>query len=371
MIKGRTWFSLCIMGVVTLIATASCGGNDEGTGGGAAGGGVLGGDGSSGAIGRGGAGNAGASLFGATCTTDAQCSAGLICLTSNAVEGTGPSNGVCTVACTSHSDCIALEAGSGCVDLSPSDTQHGYCMNGCTLGNNDASKCNGRPDFLCADLSAVAQPLCVPWCRADIECGQGMFCDHGTGSCVGSKPKGDPDGTACVPAITNASTGVVVTPGSDNCEGFCLRTSDTGVTPPTGVCAETCGAFLDCGYGRGSKPTGLCLGGGTTTTGVLELGYCLAACDCTANCPLPGDVCRAWASDEQAYATDLNTRGLCLSDASDTSEVTVCNDGAGGAGGASSVDGAAGDGGSQAGAGGASGRGDSGEAGESGASGAR
>jgi hypothetical protein len=150
--------------------------------------------------------------------------------------------------------------------------------------------------------------------------------------CTKTKPTGDPVGAACTPAVKD-SAGMTV-PGSDNCEGFCIRTTADGVTPAKGVCAEFCAGFLPCGY-QGDKPGGLCAGQFSDNFGLLDLGYCLPNCGCTDDCPFPGDMCRAWAADQQSFVTALGAPGLCAPEVTGSVELTQCTGGGeGGAGGA-------------------------------------
>ncbi|MEO6602279.1 MAG: hypothetical protein ABIQ16_20525, partial [Polyangiaceae bacterium] len=311
-----------------------------------------------GAVGRAGSSSAGTtglptSNLGAECTTDKQCGGDMVCLTPNgtAFSGGGPANGMCTLACTMTTDCTALEAGSDCFNFGTQAAPKLYCLEGCVQGGDAttaANKCQGRGDFSCVDLSSTTVPdlFCLPLCRSDLECGTGLYCNKGSGVCSKTEHKGDPVGTACTPDTTNAAGTTV--PGSDNCEGFCLRTTADGVTPAKGVCAEFCAGLLDCQY-TGDKPGGLCFGPLSQTFGLLDLGYCLPNCSCTDGCPFPGDVCRAWAATEQSLADNLGAPGLCFTDTTGSSELTTCVDGggagAGGAGAGGAGAGAGGDGG--------------------------
>jgi hypothetical protein len=348
-IKARTWFSLLMISLGTVAATASCG-SDEATGGSGAGGGALIGEGGAndssgrggGAVGRAGSGSGGGSvaassgLLGSTCSVDADCGDGLTCLTpdSTALGSGGPSNGLCTLACTTNGECAAVETGAACVGFA----NNSYCLESCEQGEpvDINTKCQGRPDFVCQDLAdytanptALPAPFCVPLCRSDIECGTGYYCSPASGLCSKTKPKGDPVGTACNP---NATT--------DTCEGSCITTSAKGVTPVTGNCVEVCSGELPCMY-NGTKPGGFCIGALSDNFGSLDLGVCEPNCACPSDCALPGDLCRAWSSNstEQQLKTALGADGLCYPNALDSVALDC------GEGGASSVPGAAGAGG--------------------------
>ncbi len=383
MVKARTLFSLFIMAVVTVAATASCG-NDEGTGGGTAGGGVLGDGGNSGrggSVGRAGAagtGTAGLSSAGSgsvipkavsklatSCTTDKDCGTDLVCITTGSANfnGGGPAGGYCTLPCTGTTDpaCDALEpGGASCFNLGTAAAPNWSCLLACVQGGDfdtAANKCQGRSDLTCYDVSSTAtpRPFCIPMCATDKECGDGSYCDLGAGTCTKTKPTGDPVGTACTPATRDTLGNTVA--GSNNCKDLCIRTSADGVMPATGVCVQFCSGLYECGYdNEQNKPTGVCYGALSDTFGLLDFGYCLPSCDCTGTCPFSDDVCRAWTSTQQSFVSDLGKNGLCVPDVAGSVELTECTGegGAGGAGGdagaggTSSVAGEAGEGGSAA-----------------------
>jgi len=335
-VKARTWFTLFIVSLGTLAATVSCG-SDEATGGsgGASGGGIISAGGRAGAVGRAGSGNAD-SAIGTSCTSDAQCGAGLKCATvANELFGanSGPAHGMCTMPCDPNlrsADCAAVEPGSGCVDFGSAAAPAGYCLESCVPGGNatDAvSKCSGRFDVACVNLGSVAQPapFCLPQCISDADCGTGLFCDKGIGLCTSVKPAGDPTGTVCDP---NAAT--------TTCQSFCLPDDDAGTT---GRCAEYCSVGVPCMF-TGTTPGGFCVGSGTG-----DLGFCEPLCSCTSDCPFGGDLCRKWASGESDLANALGSDGLCYPTLLQSVELTTCGEGgAGGAGGSSGSAGAAGDG---------------------------
>ena len=219
MVKAHTWFTLFIVSLGTVAATASCG-SDEAIGGGggasgAAGGGLISGAGRAGGMGRAGSSGGGGApsgegaTLGAACTVDTQCGDGMVCIKANSKgfgDG-GPSKGMCTMACEPGGlECGVLKAGAECFNFGTDTAPQGYCLDACELGDpldGLNSKCAGRPDFVCADLGEVdaPAPFCIPHCRSDAECGSGLFCDKSSllGLCVKTKPKGDPVGTDCDP----------------------------------------------------------------------------------------------------------------------------------------------------------------------------
>ncbi|MEP7052440.1 MAG: hypothetical protein ABJB12_18885 [Pseudomonadota bacterium] len=351
MIKARTWFTLLLVSVGTVASTASCGGSDEATGGsgGAAGGGIIGASGKAGATGRAGsgAGVAMSTALGVLCSADADCDTGMTCVTADGSDfgpGVGgPSQGMCTLACATNADCAAVDANSGCVDFGTGAAPKPFCVQKCTLGGDGTTadtKCQGRPDFSCKDLAddkaTDPAPFCVPQCRADLECGPGLFCSPRTGLCSKSAPKGDPVGTPC---DANAAT--------NTCAGICLGTTNSDGTLGSAFCAELCSAGGGCMYSSGPTPTpgGYCLPL-ADGAGAGDLGFCEPTCGCTGDCSIKGDVCRGWTSNatEQELKGVLGSDGLCFPNASDSVELTVCAEG--GAGGATGT--------ASAGAGGAS-----------------
>jgi hypothetical protein len=346
-VNARTWFTLFIISFGTVAATASCG-SDEATGGGGGAGSIISGGGRAGSTGRAGSGGGtsatGISL-GTTCATDAQCADGLICVKagSGLFGGTGPSNGMCTMPCQfGGSECGAIKAGSQCFPFGTDDDPESYCLEACELGApaDVSAKCSGRADFVCVDVGVDdIVPLCLPHCRSDAECGTGLFCDKTSvlGLCSKTKHTGDPIGSECDPESD-----------TNTCEAFCVRTSDDGVTPVTGICIELCSGGSECAYGSGTKPVpgGFCGGKFSAASSVIDVGYCLPNCSCTGDCTMPGDLCRKWPAADADLADALGAPGVCFPNVTQTVELTCGEGGAGGAGGSS---GAGGDGSSGAG----------------------
>jgi hypothetical protein len=336
-VKARTWLALVLISFGTVAATVSCG-SDEATGGG---GGLItagsagsgaGGTGGSGAVGRGGTGSstggatsASTSLLGATCTAPADCGTGLTCLLANDATLTeGPANGLCTMACTDSTTCDAASPGAACVDIGGG---HGYCYESCTQGDPGTDitvKCHGRPDEACESYGMGTTFLCTPLCRADMDCGTGLFCDptedpstnRNSGLCAKTKPKGDPPGTPCDPNATTST-----------CLGICLTTAAVGTAPAKSVCAELCSGVTECLY-TGVKPGGFCVGqlDGGTDFSILDLGFCEPACNCDKDCNIPGDLCQAWTADAATIQADLGTDGFCYPNATGSTELT-CGEG--------------------------------------------
>lgn len=341
-VKARTLFTLFIISLGTVAATASCG-SDEATGGGAAGdagGSILGGGatGRAGTTGRagatagggeaasnGGAGNNGPGPLGAMCAGDIDCAQGLTCIPPDSTDfgSGGPSLGMCTMACTSDAVCGALAPGAGCINFGTQAAPKAFCLEGCTQGGDATAfdtKCQGRPDFACSDFSAsaVPDPFCVPRCRADIECGPGLFCSRRSGLCSATKGTGDPAGTACDPMATTST-----------CQGVCVHFASNDM----GVCAELCSGFLPCMYGGadGQKPGGLCSGALSQTFGPVDEGFCEPNCACSGDCKFPDHLCRKWPTAEANFKSILGADGMCYPTVLNSVELTCGEGGAGGA----------------------------------------
>jgi len=307
------------------------GGASNTTGGTSSGGGgiIIGRAGAQGRAGSSGS-NAAGSL-GSPCASDAECGTGMVCATASSTlfgDG-GPANGMCTLPCTaSGSECSTLKAGAECFDFGTTDNPRGYCLDSCEVGStpDPTTKCAGRADFVCADLNPTgpSEAYCVPHCRADADCGSGLYCDKSAllGLCSKTKHDGDPVGAACTPSATTTT-----------CQGVCLRTSADGVTPEIGVCAELCAIGTECMYGSGTNPTpgGFCGGTLTDVADVLDLGFCLADCSCTSDCKIPGDLCRKWPTADADLASLLGAPGVCYPTVAESVELSCGQGGVGGA----------------------------------------
>jgi hypothetical protein len=380
---AKTW---CVAGLVVVAAfsSASCG-KDEADGKGTGGTGILpsGGSGGTGNVaggrtggtssttgGSGGSATEGATKLGRGCIDDDDCTdtkaPGLTCVTAkDTVLGEGaPPKGLCTATCASDADCSALGSGALCYPFS-ADSDTGYCIEGCSFGMPGIGeiKCHAREEFACnpALLSdtgepctatatdcqagelcidgtcAVVFPACLPSCRGDIDCEDGMFCDQSflSGVCVSEKPEGKGLGEPCtVPADDEPNE-------PDGCLGFCQADSDTG---NAGHCATTCGLLSQCGWNaETSKFDGACFYASVLTaeTGsVGDFGFCTPTCNCTAECNDPALGCSLLS--QGPLNADFRGPGLCFSPDDETVEYDQCGTGGAGSGGSDGMGGAAG-----------------------------
>ncbi len=373
---AKAW---CVLGLVVMtgLSSASCG-KDEANGGSGGSGMIVGGKAGSGGVGGGrsgenGGGKAGtdtgmsATKLGRGCIDDADCddttAPGLTCVTAkDAVLGEGaPPKGLCTFECTSDDDCVPYGAGALCYPFT-SDAATGYCVEGCEFGEPGIGevKCHNREEFACnpallgdtgqactetADCSvgelcidgscAVVFPACLPSCRGDIDCEDGMYCDQSflSGVCTTTKPTGKTLGEPCTVPGDNE-------PGEpDECLGFC-QADETGSTK--GHCATTCGLLSECAYNSSSgKFDGACFYASILTQDgfIGDFGFCTPTCNCTDECNDPALACSLLT--QGALNDDFRGPGLCFSPDPDTEEYNQCegaggNTGAGGGGGAPS-----------------------------------
>lgn len=375
---AKTW---CLAGLILLagFTSVSCG-KDEGTDGGGGHGSVLGGSGGSGG-GRGGmtgrsgsvgtdggddTGTTAATKLGRACVADKDCvdaaAPGLTCVTSqDTVLGDGaPPKGLCTTTCTrpavgEDDPCAALGPGALCVPFE-SNTDQGYCLEGCVFGKPDVGevKCHDRSQFTCnaALFGDTQEPCtddtdcqspdfcgsggtcivyvtaCMPSCRGDLDCDAGMYCDqsYGTGTCVAKKPVGKELGARCtVPAANQPDE-------PDGCLGWC-RPDATGSNQ--GHCSASCSIGEQCSWNpETSKFDGVCFYASflTVDSGYLgDIGSCTPTCNCAADCDKAGVGCELL--NGQELSSDFRGAGLCFTPGADTVAYDQCGAGGDGAGG--------------------------------------
>jgi hypothetical protein len=372
---AKTW---CVAGLVVVAAfsSASCG-KDEANGDGKGGSGVVlpsGGSAGAAGMGRGGttptAGSGGTAATAATklgrgCLDDADCAdtdaPGLKCITETdtSLGDDAPPKGLCTMECTSDAECEDIGiAGSLCMTFETGATS-GYCVEGCKFGEElgDPPHCHDRPEFACnpafsdteepcttdADCQggelclgstcAIVFPVCMPACRGDIDCADGLYCDQSFlgGTCVAEKPTGKAFGEPCT-----------IGDEPDECLGFCQADDPADDTNMNGHCALTCGLFRECGWNTATeKFDGACFYGTLLTPeapaspGAGEFGFCTPSCNCTDECQDPALACSI--SQQGELPTELfRGPGMCFGKTAATEEYNQCTgsggDGAGGDG---------------------------------------
>jgi hypothetical protein len=366
---AKTW---CVAGLVVVAAfsSASCG-KDEADGDGKGGSGVVlptGGSAGNAGSGRGGstptAGTGGSSAapsatkLGRGCIDDADCAdteaPGLKCIaaTDTALGDGAPPKGLCTAGCTQQGDeCAAFGADALCYPFIEGSND-GYCIEGCSFGEPElgAIKCHNRDEFACNpallqdtgdacdpdadecgagevcinDTCAVVFPGCLPGCRGDIDCEDGMYCDQSflNGTCIKTKPVGKALGEPCtVPADNEPNE-------PDECLGFCQADAATG---NAGHCATNCGLLTQCGWNADTKKfDGACFFGSSLTaeTGSTgDFGFCALSCNCSAECNNEKLGCELLT--QGPLNADFRGPGLCFTPDAMTMEYDQCT-GAGG-----------------------------------------
>lgn len=362
---SKAWYVAGLVAVAGF-SSASCG-KDEASGNPGSGGDLIeGGSGGStggtrnlgGSSGSGGSGPLGATKLGRGCIDDADCddtaAPGLICITSSdTVLGDGaPPGGLCTAECASDDDCTALGAGALCYPFEEGAAT-GYCVEGCSFGAPGIGevKCHNRDEFACnpallgsttqactesadcpaGDLCidgtcAVVFPACLPACRGDIDCDDGMYCDQSflSGVCVTEKPTGKALGEPCtVPGENEDSE-------PDECLGFCQADAEGS---DAGHCSATCAIGLPCAYNSDSGNfDGACFYASVLTaeTGDIgDFGFCTPSCNCSDECN--GDELACSLLGDRPLGDGFKGQGLCFSADAETEEYNQC-EGMGGSG---------------------------------------
>jgi hypothetical protein len=223
--------------------------------------------------------------LGFACSVNANCGAGLKCLTStasiNAFGGGGPANGYCSKDCSTDSEC---PSGSVCY-IGPGQSV-GVCLLSCDVGPQlssidellDPNKCNGREDVRCGPLYGATFG-CLPTCGRNDQCTAGRVCDPRTALCVNAPSTGLPMGDQCDPmASTPECAGVCVSfgGGTTSCSSPCVLGGD--FSDPTAV--------ADCG----GLDKGLCAFA-VSGNGAGDYAYCAEACKTQDSCQNPSFWC--------------------------------------------------------------------------------
>jgi hypothetical protein len=356
-------------------ATSTGGGSrtpSGGAGAAAAGsGGIAGRAGSGGSSGKGGGGNGGSGgavvkpgpgTLGSSCAEPGDCRAGLTCLTptSSELNNEGaPPHGLCTLTCAADDECAPYGAGALCFPFGDGVTTS-FCVEGCSFGQPEFGdvKCHNREDFACnpalmADTAAPCQTTdgdclagelcidgscavvfagCLPSCRGDLDCANGLYCDQSflSGVCVSTKPVGKALGEPCTVPAANAPA------EPDGCIGFCQADGDVG---NQGHCAATCGLLNPCGWNaQTQKYDGLCLYASVLTANdghIGDFGFCTPTCNCSEQCGDASLACSLLA--DGPLTQEFRGPALCFTPDPNTEEYDACSTGGGsGEGGATS-----------------------------------
>lgn len=233
----------------------------------------------------------GTSFLGLECASDADCGTDGKCsqVTDNdPILGGGPAAGYCTKACTESAECPS----GTCVTNGNGD---GECFLNCAFGQPeimflddplDPTKCHGREDLRCQELSGGEQ-VCLPTCGSDVQC-DGRVCDPRLAVCVDDPNMGKALGEKC---DTEATT--------EECAGTCI-----GITGGKSMCTSPCvmaGEILDT-FDCGGVDKGVCLYS-PSGTGAGDLGFCAESCTQHDTCQTPTFMC---------FNIGLPDNGVCL-----------------------------------------------------------
>ncbi len=160
---------------------------------------------------------------GAACTSGADCE-GNLCIG----EGDGFPEGYCTSLCTGG---MACPDGSACVQVSRTDS---VCFDVCDPAGAP-KQC--RPGYGCATSPYLPQPVCMPGCEVDADCGEGLRCDP-TGGFGGAGQCYDPSaevGQACTSERECPESGFCLGEGFAGWPGgSCITSTDCDVEADTG-----------------------------------------------------------------------------------------------------------------------------------------
>jgi hypothetical protein len=174
------------------------------------------------------------------------------------------------------------------------------CLEPCTHGDGDESKCHGRREMACTKdvytIDAYAADVCMPTCNDDDECNGARVCDRRLALCATEQSGGD--------GPAQAFCG----DGGTECRGEC----DDVVT--VSICLERCvlGAVVSCRQPANSDVEARCLNPTPRAGSHGDLATCARQCepgadDCVTLSRYPR--CNALV-DGQCYCGDPTLFGL-------------------------------------------------------------
>jgi hypothetical protein len=160
-----------------------------------------------------------------------------------------------------------------CVGIGPLGLEQPWCMQGCTLGLD--SGCLAREDAACSSLydsvGSVVGSACIPMCTNDAQCPSGSVCNGESSLCSTLADPGTlPYGSPCDYTAVDACADGLCVP-DDNGLGFCSAACRSGTVP-------------QCGWSGGTSMPAMCGLFFGAAGGLADLGFCLQACNCNADC---------------------------------------------------------------------------------------
>jgi hypothetical protein len=160
----------------------------------------------------------------------------------------------------------------------------GWCVQPCDLGSAPASKCHARQDQACSGLydtdNRLIDAACLPMCASDAQCGS-RKCDPTSGYCTDALPPSPPLGGACNENDTNDPCTSAGRCFAGECIELCRYGSSDGCGFRSGALDAAAGTFGGCVSPWDDPANG--------TSG--DLGFCLQACETSADCLAPGMLC--------------------------------------------------------------------------------